>query len=108
MSIISAIVLFWMIWFLTLLCIIPIGLQTQGESGKTVEGTPSSAPVNPMIRKKALQTTVVTIVVWASVCAFIVWGGVSVRDIDFFHRMSPVAETSAPEATVPAPATPSR
>lgn len=113
MSIISAIVLFWMIWFLTLLCIIPIGLQTQGESGKTVAGTPSSAPVNPMIRKKALQTTVVTIVVWASVCAFIVWGGVSVRDIDFFHRMSPVAETSAPEtsapeATAPGPATPSR
>lgn len=108
MTVISAIVVFWVIWFLTLLCIIPIGLQTQGESGETVDGTPSSAPVNPMIRKKAVQTTIVTIVIWAAVCSFILWGGVSVRDIDFFHRMSPVQETTGTAADPSADPEPGR
>jgi predicted secreted protein len=92
MTVISAVVLFWVIWFLALQCIIPIGLRTQGETGEVVEGTPSSAPVNPMIWRKAVQTTVVTVVVWGATCAFILWSGVTVRDIDFFHRMGPVHE----------------
>lgn len=100
MSVISAVVLFWVIWFLALLCIIPIGLQTQGEQGEIVDGTPSSAPVNPRMRKKAMQTTIVTLAVWGSVCAFIIWGGVSVRDIDFFNRMGPPPETASPEVLV--------
>lgn len=95
MTVISAIVLFWMIWFLTLQCIIPIGLKTQGEAGEIAAGTPSSAPVNPMIWKKAIWTTVVSFAIWIPVCAFILWGGVTIRDIDFFHRMGP-----APQADV--------
>lgn len=97
MSVISALVLFWMIWFLALMCIIPIGLKTQGEVGEIIAGTPASAPVNPMILRKALWTTVVTFAVWLPVCAFIIWGGVTVRDIDFFHRMGPAPETAAPK-----------
>lgn len=96
MTVISALVLFWVIWFLALMCIIPIGLKTQGEVGEITAGTPASAPVNPMILRKALWTTVVTFGVWLPVCAFIIWGGVTVRDIDFFHRMGPPAETAAP------------
>lgn len=95
MSIISALVLFWVIWFLALQCIIPIGLRTQGEAGEVVDGTPSSAPVNPMIWKKAIWTTIVTFGVWLPVCGFIIWSGVTVRDIDFFHRMGP-APVEAP------------
>lgn len=94
MNVISALVLFWMIWFLALLCIIPIGLKTQGEAGEVVDGTPSSAPVNPMIWKKAVWTTVATFAVWLPVCAFIIWGGVAVRDIDFFNRMGPTPSLS--------------
>ncbi len=89
MTVLSALVLFWVIWFLALQAIIPIGLKTQGEAGEIVEGTPSSAPVNPMLLKKAIWTTIVTFAIWAPVCAFILWSGVTVRDIDFFHRMGP-------------------
>lgn len=99
MSVVSAIVLFWVIWFLALLCIIPVGLRTQGETGEIAAGTPSSAPVNPMIRRKALWTTVVTLAVWAPLCAVIVWGGITVRDIDFFGRMGPAPHESASGAT---------
>jgi predicted secreted protein len=87
MSVISALVLFVIIWFLALLVALPIGLTTQGEAGEVVPGTPASAPVDAMIRRKALWTTVAALLVWAGVCAFIIWGGLTVEDIDFFHRM---------------------
>jgi predicted secreted protein len=86
-SITGAIVLFAVIWFVALLVALPIGLRTQGESGEVVPGTPSSAPVDAMIRKKLLWTTVVTLAIWAPLCALILWGGLSVRDIDIWHRM---------------------
>jgi predicted secreted protein len=87
MTVNSALVLFAIIWFLALLVALPIGLTTQGEAGEVVPGTPSSAPVDAMIRRKVLWVTLATIAIWAAVCAFILWGGVTVRDIDFFHRM---------------------
>jgi predicted secreted protein len=87
MSIVSAFVLFAVIWFLTLLVALPIGLTTQGEAGEIVPGTPASAPVDAMMRRKLFWVTVVTVVIWAALSAFLIWGGVSVEDIDVFNRM---------------------
>ncbi|MGB0798861.1 MAG: DUF1467 family protein, partial [Planktomarina sp.] len=39
MGITSALVLFAVIWFLTLLIVLPLRLQTQGDLGKVVHGT---------------------------------------------------------------------
>jgi predicted secreted protein len=87
LSITGAIVLFAVIWFVILLALLPIGLRTQGEAGDVAPGTPSSAPADAMIRKKLVWTTIVTIALWAPLCALILWGGLSVRDIDVWHRM---------------------
>lgn len=89
MSVISALVLFVVIWFVTLLVALPIGLQTQEEAGEIVPGTPASAPVAPMIARKMIWTTVATLLIWAAVCSVIIWGGITVRDLDVFHRMGP-------------------
>jgi predicted secreted protein len=70
-----------------LLVALPIGLTTQGEAGEVVPGTPASAPVDAMLKRKVLWVTVATLLIWAGVCAFILWGGLTVEDIDFFHRM---------------------
>ena len=87
MSITGAIVLFAVIWFVTLLVVLPIGLRTQGEAGEVVPGTPASAPADARIGRKLFWTTVVAIALWGPLCAFILWGGVTVRDIDFWGRM---------------------
>ena len=87
MSITGAIVLFAVIWFVTLLVVLPIGLRTQGEAGEVVPGTPASAPADARIGRKLFWTTVVAIALWAPLCAFILWGGLTVRDIDFWGRM---------------------
>ncbi len=87
MTITGAFVLFATIWFVALLVALPIGLTTQGEAGDVVPGTPSSAPADPMIGRKLVWVTVVTLLLWLPLCAFILWGGLTVRDLDVWHRM---------------------
>ena len=52
-----------------------------------VPGTPASAPVDAMIRRKMFWVTVASLAIWAAVCAVIIWGGITVEDIDVFNRM---------------------
>jgi predicted secreted protein len=82
----AAFVLFSVIWFIALLVALPIGLTTQGEAGEVVPGTPASAPVDAMLRKKLLWVTLVTLALWGALCAVVLWGGISVRDLDVFGR----------------------
>ena len=87
MTITGAAVLFAIIWFVALLVALPIGVRTQEEEGDVAPGTPASAPVNPRVGRKMLWVTVVTVAIWAPLCAFILWGGLTVRDLDFWGRM---------------------
>jgi predicted secreted protein len=87
MTITGAIVLFAVIWFLALLVALPIGVRTQAETGEITPGTPASAPADPMIGRKLFWVTAVTLALWGALCAFILWGGVTVRDLDVWGRM---------------------
>ena len=87
MTITGAVVLFAVIWFVSLLVALPIGIRTQGEAGNVAPGTPSSAPENPQVGRKMFWVTVVTIALALPLCAHILWRGVTVRDLDFWHRM---------------------
>ena len=88
MGITSAIVLFAVIWFLVLLIILPLRLQTQGDLGKVESGTHAGSPENPQMKKRFLVTTVVAVIVWIIVAGSILSGLFSVRDFDWFNRMS--------------------
>lgn len=90
MGITSGIVLFAVIWFMTFLIVIPIRLETQGDLGKIVPGTHAGSPENHYLKKKALITTGVSIVLWCIIAGIILSGVISVRDLDFFNRMSDV------------------
>ena len=87
MSVTAVIVIFSTIWFLALLVCLPIGIRTQGESGEVVPGTPASAPVDAMIRKKALWATCAAVAITTPLVLFIILGGVTMRDIDIWHVM---------------------
>lgn len=91
MGIVSAIVLFAVIWFMTFLIVLPIRLQTQGDAGTTLEGTHQSAPEDAQIGKRARITTMVAFVIWAIVAGIILSGVITVRDLDWFNQMTPAA-----------------
>lgn len=58
--------MFVTIWFVVLFAILPIGIRSQRESGGYVEGTDPGAPVNPQLLKKALLTTLVSLLVFGA------------------------------------------
>lgn len=92
MGITSALVLFVVIWFLTFLTVIPIRLKTQGDTGHVVQGTHASSPEVHNLKKKALITTVIAMILWGGISAIIISGAITVRDFDWRNVMPPVAE----------------
>ena len=91
MSIVSALVLYAVIWFLVLFVVLPIRLETQGDRGEIVPGTHAGAPANLQMGKKARLVSIIAAAVWVVVAGIILSGVISVRDIDFFNRMDPPA-----------------
>jgi len=86
MNIVTGIVLYAIIWFMTLFMTLPFQLQTQGEAGKTVSGTPSSAPSNLRLGRKLLINTAIASVIFALALWIIVFDVVTLEDIDLFSR----------------------
>ena len=89
MSIISAIVLFAVIWFMVFFIAIPLRLKTQGDVGEIVPGTHAGAPADHQLKKKAWITTFVAFLLWVVIAGVIVSGQLTVRDLDMFNRMGP-------------------
>lgn len=83
----SAVVLFAVIWFMVLFVLLPVGLRTQGDEGRIEPGTHAASPAAFDLRRKLRTVTIVAVLLWAAIAGVIVWGGISVRDIDFFNRM---------------------
>ena len=88
MSIASAVVLFCVIWALVFYMINPLWQTSQSEDGEVVPGTPASAPVDPMIRKKAILTTVIATVLFVLAYSTIEFGWLTLDDISFLELPS--------------------
>ena len=88
MSIASALVLFCVIWALVFYMINPLWQTSQSEDGEVVPGTPASAPVDPMIRKKAILTTVIATVLFVLAYSTIEFGWLTLDDISFIKLPS--------------------
>ncbi len=87
MSITSAIVLFAVIWWLTLLCVVPVKLRTQQDMGKVSPGTQSGAPEVHNLKAKLWITTGITTVLFAISAGIILSGWITIEDLDWFQRM---------------------
>lgn len=84
MTISAILVMFAVIWFMTLFVVLPIGLQTQEEAGEVVPGTHASAPADANLKKKCLWVTLITIPIWILVCGIIVSGWVTMDMFDIY------------------------
>jgi predicted secreted protein len=59
--------IYFIIWWVVLFAVLPIGVRTQGEDGEVVPGTPSSAPSKPRLLRIAGITTLAAGVVFGLV-----------------------------------------
>ncbi len=85
---VSGLVLLAVIWTIVFFVVLPLRLETQGEAGEIVPGTHASSPANFSFKRKARITTYFAVPIWAVIATVILTGAVSVRDIDWFDRMS--------------------
>jgi predicted secreted protein len=89
MAVTSAGVVYAVIWFLTLFCILPFRAPSQAESGEVVPGTPASAPAGNVMRGKFKLTTLIAFVIWVPVCLGIIYGWISADTINLYDRFGP-------------------
>ena len=70
--------IYFIIWWLVLFTVLPIGITTQAEDGEVVPGSAESAPIQPRLLFKALLTTAIATVVFAVVYYVITRGLIQV------------------------------
>lgn len=68
MNIVSAFIVYQIIWWVVFMAVLPIGVQIE-ESPQP--GFATSAPVKPNLKKKIILTTKITTVLWIIVCIVI-------------------------------------
>ena len=66
MSIVTALAIYFVLWWVVLFAVLPWGVRSQHESGEVAPGTDPGAPSFPQLRRKLLWTTIVTSIVFAA------------------------------------------
>lgn len=77
MDIITAIIVYLLIWWTLLFAVLPYG---NAPDEKVQSGHATSAPANPRLKKKFLLTTALSFVLWAIVVATIHYSNFSFYD----------------------------
>jgi predicted secreted protein len=74
MSIVSVIAIYFVVWWIVLFAVLPFGIRTQAEEGDIVLGSAHSAPMRPLLLRKALATTIVSAIIvfgfWVAVVRY--------------------------------------
>jgi predicted secreted protein len=86
MGIVTGLVLYALIWFMTLFIVLQVGVTSQSDAGERITGTHGSAPVNAQIKRRFLITTGVAALIWAVIAGIILSGVITIADIDLFTR----------------------
>lgn len=85
MNLIAIVGIYFVLWWLILFAVLPWGMHTQDEEGEVVLGTPRSAPVRPMLVRKAIATTIVTTIVVGALVFAVDYYGLTVWSVaDWF------------------------
>ncbi len=64
MNIVGGLVVFLIVWWLIFFMVLPWGVRTQSDDGDVEPGTEPGAPSQPLLVRKAIITTIITIFVW--------------------------------------------
>jgi predicted secreted protein len=81
MTLLTGLAVYFIIWWITLFAILPIGVRTQAEEGDITLGTTESAPVRAQLGKKLILTSLVASVIFAAYFIATVYFELSVDSI---------------------------
>jgi predicted secreted protein len=84
MSWVSIGAIFFIVWWIVLFAMLPVGLRTQDDEKDVTLGTVSSAPGGPHMLKVVIRTTIVSVLIFAAFYVLTKVWGYSVDDIPSF------------------------
>jgi predicted secreted protein len=65
MSIVTALAIYFIVWWLVLFAVLPFGVRSQQEGGEVTPGSDPGAPAIPRLARKLVWTTIVAGIVFA-------------------------------------------
>lgn len=71
MDIFTGLATYFIIWWLSLFMVLPIGIRSQLEDGEVAKGSERGAPIAPNLKKKLLWTTALALVFWLIMLFFV-------------------------------------
>lgn len=83
----AAFVVFAVLWFLVMFITLQITARTQRDEGKVEPGTHASAPAQFRLKRTMLIVTLITACLWAPLLVVIIYGDISLADIDWRNTM---------------------
>lgn len=78
---VSAIVVFIIIWWTVIFCILPIGIKKDYTEGQDHENAAPGSPPRLDMKRKLLMTTWVSVVLWGVAIAIILSGVIDLQAI---------------------------
>jgi predicted secreted protein len=88
MSLATAIAIYFIVWWVCLFAVLPFGVRNAHETGEAVEqGNEAGAPVQPMLLRKIMATTVLAFAVFALIWGQMTYGWIGFEDIPFLKNM---------------------
>ena len=81
MSILTAIAIYFIVWWVSLFAVLPWGIKSQHEAGEVSDGTEPAAPICPMIFQKLIYTTITATIIFLGIFWVIVYSGVTLDEI---------------------------
>jgi predicted secreted protein len=81
MPVVTAIAIYFILWWIVLFAMLPFGLKTQREADDVTLGTVESAPAGPHMARVILRTTLVSAVIFAGFWYLTQVAGYSLRDL---------------------------
>lgn len=74
-----ALVVFALVWWTVLFCVLPVGVRPDIQ-GDPEAGGWRGAPQRPMLGRKLLWTTLISLLIWGAIVGVVESGWISFRD----------------------------
>ncbi|MDD7908523.1 MULTISPECIES: DUF1467 family protein [Pseudovibrio] len=86
MSLALGLAIYFMMWWILFLAILPFGVRTADELGEdVVPGSAESAPAHPLMLRKVIANTIVTTALFVAVY-YVLESGMGTQILDFAGR----------------------
>ena len=83
MSLTGGLAIYFILWWLAFLAVLPFGVRTVEETGEVAPGHAPSAPSRPLLMRKVVAATAIAGIIWGAVYFLIDRTGITLDDFTF-------------------------